>query len=110
MADERERHMSEYKPKKGGRPLDTTHCRYRVYSDWSSHQCTSKHKPGSKWCGTHDPVAIKAKQDTRDEKYRLERNALNNKHKRENLFRAIAEASIAASGTLPTSVQQAIDE
>ncbi len=47
-------------------------CEEMMFGNWRSYQCQNKAKmehKGKHFCGTHDPVKRKERQDARDKKY-----------------------------------------
>lgn len=87
MADVIERDNAAYKPRYGewaGRPNgaapDYDRCCFEVFSNERGvihHQCNKKrgYGPGSAYCKTHDPDAVKARQAEAHAKYTKQYNA-----------------------------------
>lgn len=89
-------------------------CCAHVGRGWNYRACakTAKHERDGEWyCGTHDPVARKAKQDVRDEErrawFRL-RNAEREQAKRvSDAERTIIDAVMACEESLPPFIADA---
>jgi hypothetical protein len=61
---------ASYSPQKP----DAERCCEGIYGDWRSHQCKRKrgYGPEEAYCKTHDPVAVKAKNDAQSAKWAAE--------------------------------------
>ena len=70
-------------------------CSEKVFRDWHYYQCqktATVERDGRHYCGTHDPVAVKAKDEARSEKYRREREEAAAKHRLESAAPELLEA------------------